>query len=68
MRSQKMVIVDIDQDGNCNIDGQGFVGPECGNFIEEIEESLGQRTSQINKPEYNQRRTISRRNYQVGGR
>ena len=68
MRGQKQIVIDIDPEGNCSIDGEGFVGPECGHFIEEIEESLGQRTSQRDKQEYRQRRTTRTKNRQIEGR
>lgn len=68
MRGQKKIVVEIDQDGNCSVDGQGFQGPECGHFISEIEEALGERTSQRDKPEYRQRYTTSGRNTQRSGR
>lgn len=68
MREQKKVIVEIDGEGNCSIEGKGFVGPECSHFLTEIEEALGQQTSIKDKPEYRQRRTTSTRNRQVGGR
>lgn len=65
MREQKKVVIDIDQDGNCSIDGQGFHGTECSHFISEIEESLGTRTSQKDKQEYRQRQTTKGRDRQV---
>ena len=68
MRGQKQIIIDIDIEGNCSIDGEGFVGPECGHFLGEIQEALGERVSQKDKPEYRQRRTTSVRNRQIGGR
>lgn len=68
MREQKQIIIDIDQKGNCSIDGEGFIGPECSHFINEIEEALGKQISQKDKLEYNQRRTTKTRNHQVGGR
>lgn len=68
MRGQKKIVVEIDQDGNCSVDGEGFIGPECSHFIGEIEEALGERTSQRDKPEYRQRRTTSGRNTQRSGR
>ena len=68
MREQKQIIIDIDSDGNCSIDGKGFVGPECGHFLNEIQESLGVQISQKDKPEYRQRQTTSTRNLQRGGR
>ncbi len=68
MREQKQIIIDIDPEGNCSIEGEGFVGPECANFITEIEESLGQRTLQRDKPEYRQRQVSRNRNTQRSGR
>lgn len=68
MRNQKKIVIDIDQDGNCSIEGEGFVGPECSSFMEEIEEALGTRLTQTDKPEYSQRQTTSDRNRQIGGR
>ena len=68
MRGQKKVVVEIDNEGNCSVDGQGFVGTECSHFLNEIEEALGQRTSARKKPEYFQRRTTSNRNTQRSGR
>lgn len=68
MRGQKQIIIDVDSDGNCSIDGEGFIGPECGHFLNEIQEALGIQTSQKDKLEYRQRRTTSIRNLQRGGR
>jgi len=68
MRGQKKVVIDIDPDGNCSIEGEGFVGPECSHFIGEIETSLGERVTQTDKPEYRQRRAYRDRNRQTGGR
>ncbi len=68
MRQQKRVIIDIDKKGNCSIEGEGFLGPECGHFIEEIEQSLGTKISQKDKPEYRQRQITDERNIQRGGR
>lgn len=66
--NQKQIVIDIDSDGNCSVDGEGFIGPECKHFINEIEEALGTRISQKDKPEYSQRRTIGNRNLQREGR
>lgn len=68
MQGQKQIVIDIDPKGNCSIDGEGFVGTECAHFLGEIEETLGKRTYQRDKPEYNQRQTTSQRNLQRGGR
>lgn len=68
MRGQKQIIIDIDSDGNCSIDGQNFQGTECSHFIDEIQKSLGTQTSQYDKPEYRQRQTTTNRNLQREGR
>lgn len=68
MIPKKQIVIDIDHEGNCSIEGEGFVGPECSHFIEEIEEALGDRISQTDKPEYSQRRTTQKRSRQIGGR
>ncbi len=53
--NKKQIIIDIDSDGNCSIEGENFVGTECGKFIGEIERQLGKVTSSTNKVEYDQR-------------
>jgi len=68
MRSKKQIVIDIDLEGNCSIEGEGFVGPECSYFIEEIESAIGERVSQIDKPEYRQRNVSKGRDRQIGGR
>ncbi len=68
MRGQKQIVIDIDIDGNCSIEGEGFVGLECGHFLEEIEEALGTRTTQTDKQEYHQRQVTRGRDRQIGGR
>lgn len=65
---QKQVIIEIDAGGNCSIEGKGFVGPECSSFIQELEQSLGTKTFQKDKPEYLQRNPVRDRNLQTGGR
>ena len=67
-RSVKKIKIELDIKGNGSIDGKGFLGPECGYFIEEIEESLCEKIAQTDKPEYRQRHTTSTRNLQRGGR
>lgn len=63
----KQIVINIDPEGNCSIEGEGFVGPECSHFIGEIEKSLGQKISQKDKPEYRQKIVIRNRNLQRGG-
>lgn len=50
----KQVIIEIDQDGNCSIEGTGFVGPECSRLLGEIERDLGVSIKREQKPEYRQ--------------
>lgn len=68
MRNQKKIVIEIDENGSCSIEGEGFVGPECSHFMDEIEESLGKKISEHNKPEYRQTRTTKTRGRQLGGR
>ena len=67
-REQKKIVVDIDEEGNCSIDGQGFQGTECAHFINEVEESLGEKISQEDKSEYHQREVNRERGTQREGR
>jgi len=53
--NHKKIIVEIDEDGNCSLDGQGFVGPECSKFLGEVEEALGETTSREDKEAMRQR-------------
>jgi len=58
----KSIVIEFDENGDCSIEGQGFVGPECDNALREIETALGQATNRTTKPEYTQRqRTVTRR-------
>ena len=66
MQRQKKITIIIDKNGDCSIDGEGFVGPECATFIGEIEKSLGTTTSTKNKREFKQRRTSTRKTLQRG--
>ena len=52
---KKQVVIEIDANGDCSIEGIGFIGTECEKSIREIEQQLGRRTSASHKPEYRQR-------------
>ena len=66
MNNKKIEVV-IDTNGNCSIDGQGFAGSECENFIKEINESLGETKNISKKKDYNTK--IKRSNRQkIGGK
>ncbi len=60
----KKITIDIDPKGNCKIEGEGFVGPECDKFLSEIESELGETTVSKQKPEYNERQRGQDRNTQ----
>ncbi|KKL25555.1 hypothetical protein LCGC14_2404100 [marine sediment metagenome] len=51
----KEIIIDINEDGDCSIEGKGFVGPECATFIGEIQECIGDTLTKTTKPEFRQR-------------
>lgn len=53
--SKKQIKIDIDENGDCSIDGQGFVGPECSNILREISDNLGITSNTTKKKEYSQK-------------
>lgn len=53
MNKDKKIVIDIDNEGNISIDGQGFVGTECGSFIKEVSDAIGTTTHSTKKKEYN---------------
>lgn len=53
--SRKQIIIDVDENGNCSIEGKGFKGPECEKFIEEISSAIGKTTDVKNTDEHSQR-------------
>jgi hypothetical protein len=63
---QKKIVVEIDEEGNCSIDGKGFVGTECDKFMGEIEDALGATISTKDKPERRQRAANRSRNRERG--
>jgi uncharacterized protein YuzE len=48
----KEIVIDIDENGNCKLEGMGFMGPECEKAMSEIESALGTTTSKVLKPEH----------------
>lgn len=62
----KSIIVDIDENGNCNVSGKNFIGTDCDKFIKEITELLGNTLVSKKLPEYNQR--VIQNNRQKVGR
>ena len=58
----KSIVIEFDDNGDCSIEGQGFVWPECDKVLREIETAPGQTTGRTKKPEYTLRqRTATRR-------
>jgi len=62
----KEIVIEIDENGNCSVDGKGFVGPECGKFVGEIEQSIGSKTKETNKPEFKIRKKTKSKQRQTG--
>jgi hypothetical protein len=55
------IIIDIDEQGNVRIEGQGIVGPDCKTLTADIEAALGDVTQTVQKPEYRQTRATPRK-------
>lgn len=54
--------IDIAENGDVRVEGEGIVGPECEALTKEIEEALGVVTQKTRKPEFNRRAPILRKN------
>jgi hypothetical protein len=64
--STKKVTIIVDEEGNCQLEGHGFIGTECDRAMQEISQALGERTAIQHKPEY--RQVQQNRQVQRGGR
>lgn len=64
-RAPKKITIMVDEDGNAQLEGHGFIGPECSRAMQEISQALGQEVSMQYKPEYRQVQTA--RQMQRGG-
>jgi len=64
----KEIIIDIDENGDCSMEGKDFVGPECLSFISEIQECIGDTHSNKTKPEFRQREQSRRQDRKISGR
>ena len=64
----KEIIIDINENGDCAIEGKDFVGPECLSFVSEIQECIGDTHAQTTKPEFRQREQSRKRDREVNGR
>lgn len=51
--NSKQITIDISENGECSINGEGFKGPECEKFIHEIQKEIGSVEVSARKPEYN---------------
>lgn len=64
----KEIVIDIDAEGNCSMEGKDFVGPECMSFINEIQECIGDTHAKDTKPEFRQRQQSRGRDREINGR
>lgn len=62
----KKITILVDEDGNAQLEGHGFIGAECDRAMQEVSQALGERTAVQHKPEY--RQTQVNRQVQRGGR
>lgn len=49
-KQTKQIVIEIDEQGYVSLDGIGFTGHECHAFLSEIENALGKKISDHNKP------------------
>jgi len=64
----KEIIIDIDENGDCSMEGKEFVGPECMTFIGEIQECIGDSHTNTTKPEFRQREQTRGRDKEINRR
>ncbi len=62
--NKKEIVININEQGDCSLEANGFFGPECEKLMGEIEKALGVVVSSKKKPEYCQRATTNNRNNQ----
>jgi len=62
MGRNKEIIIDLDENGDCTVSGENFIGPECDKFIKEINNCLGTETSAQKKREYRETQINRSRN------
>jgi len=65
MRQPKKIVIEIDENGDCSVEGHGF-GPECKELMKEIQDNLGETTS--TKEKRRKRQAVKHKNLQKGGR
>ncbi len=51
----------IDEQGNVQVEGHGFVGHDCTKLTSAIEEAIGDVTSKKLKPEFHRQKTMLRK-------
>lgn len=66
--SRKHIIIDIDENGKCSVEGHGFKGVDCEKFIKEVCDALGTTTDQRDTEEHAQRDRTRAVNRQRTGR
>jgi len=57
---KRTIEITVSPNGDINIEGVGFKGPECEHATRFLEEALGAVHQKVKKPEYHQRATTKR--------
>lgn len=55
------IVIDIEPNGEIKMEGKGFVGAECDQYMQGIEDALGEIQKKELKPEYRQTRPMTRK-------
>lgn len=55
------IVIEIDAQGNVQVEGVGFVGPECGALTKDLETALGEVTKKQLKPAFHQTQAVRRK-------
>lgn len=53
----KTIVIEINEDGDCSVEGKGFHGPECDKLIKEVTQAIGRTESSRQKREYSEQTT-----------
>ena len=61
----KEIIIEINEDGDCSVEGKDFIGPECSNFVREIQECIGDTRATTTKPEFRERQQSRGRDREI---
>lgn len=59
--AQQKIIIDIDEQGHVQVEGEGFAGAECQALTRDLEHALGEVERVTLKPEYRQTKAAVRK-------